>query len=124
MYLDGDGQARYVMCQPSHTTDAFTKIGMDGDEPAPLAGPGLLVKQTETWLPLWLDGRRATAKQLADQECWGDPMPRPSLEALDAVLRTSKSTTDSGHDCVKPKAIMQLPADLHERFVDLLMPSR
>ena len=50
---------------------AFTKSGIDGDEPAALAGPGLLVKQMEMWLPLWLDGRRAAAKQLADQECWG-----------------------------------------------------
>ena len=62
-------------------------IGIDGDEPAVLAGPGLLIKQMETCLPLWLDGRRAAAKQLVDQACWGDPVPGPCLASLDGVLK-------------------------------------
>ena len=75
----------------------------------------------ETWLPLWLDGRRAAAKQLADQEGWGDPLPRPSLEDVDNVFKTNKSTAGLGYDSVNPKAILQLPGELRERFIDLLM---
>ena len=53
-----------------------------------LAGPWLPIKQMETWLPLWMDGLRAAAKQLADQACRGDPTPRPSskLPSQAAVL--------------------------------------
>ena len=63
---------------------AFTKIGIDDGEHCGLAGPELLVKQMVTCLPLWLDGRRADAKQFADQEDWGELLPRPSLE--EAIL--------------------------------------
>ena len=55
----------------------FSKVGLDDDEVGGLAGPELLVKQLGAWLPLWLDGRRAIAKQLADQEDWGELLPRP-----------------------------------------------
>ena len=75
----------------------------------------------ETRLPLWLDGRRAAAKQLANQACWGDSMPRPSLEAVDIVFKTYKSTAGLGHESMNSKAILQLPGDLRERFIDLLM---
>ena len=51
-----------------------------------------------TWLPLWLDGRRAEARQLGDQADWGDPLPRPSLAEVDAVCKTYKSTAGLGHD--------------------------
>ena len=69
-----------------------------------MAGPGLVIKQMETWLPMWLDGRRAAAKQLADPACWGGPMPRQSFEALDSVLKTHKGTAGLGHGSVNPKA--------------------
>ena len=74
-----------------------------------------------TLLPLWLDGRRANGKQLADQEDWGEPWPRPSLEEVDDDCKTYKSTASLGHDRTNPKAILQLLVELRVRFVDLLM---
>ena len=67
-----------------------------------------------TWLPLLLDGRRANAKQLADHHVWG-------LEEVYDVCKTYKSTAGLGHDCINPKAILQLPGELRTRFIDLLM---
>ena len=84
-------------------------------------GRQLLVNQMGTWLPLWLDPRRANAKQLADQEDMGEPLPRPSLEEVDNVCKTYKHTAGLGHDCINPKAILQLPVELRVRFIDLLM---
>ena len=75
----------------------------------------------ETWLPLWLDGRRANTMQLADQEDWREPLPRPSLEEVDDVCKIFKSTAGLGHDCINPKATLQLPVQLRVRFIDLLM---
>ena len=92
--------------------------GSDGEG---LAGPQLLVNQMGTWLPLWLDPRRANAKQLADQEDMGEPLSRPSLEEVDNVCKTYKHTAGLGHDCINLKAILQLPDDLRVRFIDLLM---
>ena len=86
-----------------------------------IAGPELLVKQMETWLPLRLDGRRAAAKQLADQEEVGEPLPRPSLEEVDDVCKTYKSMAGLGHDCINPKAVLQMPVELRVRFIDLLV---
>ena len=74
-----------------------------------------------TWLPLWLDGRRANAKQLGDQEDWGEPLPRPSLDEVDGVCKTCKSAAGLCHDCINPKAILQLLEELRVRFTDLLM---
>ena len=74
-----------------------------------------------TWLPLWLDGRRANVKQLGDQEKRGEPLPRPTLEEIDAVCKTYKSTAGLGHDCINPRAVLQLPVDLRVRLIDLLM---
>ena len=103
---------------------AFTKIGIDnidnGEQGTP-AVPELLGKQMETWLPVWLDGCRAASKQLADQDDWGDPLPRPSLEKVDDVCKTYKNTAGLGHDCINPKAILQLSCELRTRFTDLLM---
>ena len=59
-------------------------------------------------------GRTANAKQLGDQEDWGDPLPRPSLEEVDDVCKTYKSTAGLGHDCINP-------VELRVRFIDLLM---
>ena len=64
----------------------FAKLVPDDGEQG-LAGPQLLVQQMRTWLPLWLDGRRANAKQLGDQEDWGEPLPRPSLQEVDGVCK-------------------------------------
>ena len=100
---------------------AFSKAGIDDGEHGGLAGPELLVNQLRTWLPLWLDGRRANAKQLAEQEDWGELLPRPSLEEVDDVCKTYKSTAGLGHDCINTKAILQLPVELRVRFIDLLM---
>ena len=100
---------------------AFSKAGIDDSTVSGLAGPELLVSQMGTWLPLWLDGRRAKSKQLADQEDWGELLPRPSLEEVDAVCKTFKSTAGLGHVCVNPKAILQPPDDLRVRFIDLLV---
>ena len=100
---------------------AFSKADIDDGDFSGLAGPELLVKQMGTWLPLWLDGRRANAKQLGDQEDWGEPLPRPTLEEVDAVCKTYKSTAGLGHDCINRKAILQLPVELRARFIDLLM---
>ena len=99
----------------------FSKAGLDLGDGEGLVGPQLLVNQIGTWLPLWLDPRRANAKQLADQEDKGEPLPRPSLEEVDNVCKTYKHTAGLGHDCINPKAILQLPVDLRVRFIDLLM---
>ena len=40
----------------------FSKVGLDVVDGDGLAGPQLLVNQMGTWLPLWLDSRRANAK--------------------------------------------------------------
>ena len=74
----------------------FTKIGIESGEQCTFAGPELPVKQMKIWLLLWLDGRRAAANQLADQDDWGDPLPRPSLEEVDDVCKTYKSTAGLG----------------------------
>ena len=109
-------------CQGSAgATHGFSKVGIDDGQVGGLAGPELLVKQMETWLPLWLDGRRANAKQLADQEDWREPLPRLSLEEVDDVCKTYKSTAGLGHDCINIKAILQLQVELRVRFIDLLM---
>ena len=84
---------------------ALTKISIDNCKQGTLAAPELLAKQMETWLPLWLDGRRAAAKQLADQEEFGDPLPRPSLEDVDDVCKTYKSAAGLGHDCTNPSSL-------------------
>ena len=63
----------------------ISKAGLDCGDGEGLAGPQLLVNQMVTWPPLWLDPRRANAKQLADQEDMGQPLPRPSLEEVDNV---------------------------------------
>ena len=112
-------------CQGSAgAAHGFSKVGLDvgdGDGDG-LAGPQLLVKQIgEAWLPLWLDSRRANAKQLADQEDVGEPLPRPSLEEVDNVCKTYKHTAGMGHDCINRKAILQLPVQMRVRFIDLLM---
>ena len=109
-------------CQGSAgAAHGFSKAGLDAGDGEGLAGPQLLVNQMGTWLPLWLDPRRANAKQLADQEDMGEPLPRPSLEEVDNVCKTYKHTAGLGHDCINPKAILQLPVDLRVRFIDLLM---
>ena len=79
----------------------FSKVGLDHSEVGGLAGPELLVKEMGTWLPLLLDPRSANAKQLADQEDWGELLPRPSLEEVDAVCKTYKST--AGLDTSTPR---------------------
>ena len=109
-------------CQSSAgAAHGFSKVGLDAGDGEGLAGPQLWVNQMGTWLPLWLDPRRANAKQLADQEDMGEPLPRPSLEDVDNVCKTYKHTEGLGHDCINPKAILQLPVDLRVRFIDLLM---
>ena len=109
-------------CQGSAgAAHGFSKAGLDSGDGEGLAGPQLLVNQMGTWLPLWLDPRRANAKQLADQEDVGEPLPRPSLEEVDNVCKTYKHTAGLGHDCINPKAILQLPVELRVRFIDLLM---
>ena len=109
-------------CQGSAgAAHGFSKAGLDVGDGEGLAGPQLLVNQMGTWLPLWLDPRRANAKQLADQEDMGEPLQRPSLEEVDNVCKTYKHTAGLGHDCINPKAILQLPVDLRVRFIDLLM---
>ena len=103
-------------CQGSAgAAHGFSKVGLDDGEGGGLAGPQLLVKQVETWLPLWLDSRRANAKRLADQEDVGEPSKRSTM------CKTYKSTAGLGHDCTNPKAILQLPVELRVRFIDLLM---
>ena len=87
--------------------------GLDDGENCGLAGPELLVKQSGTWLPLWLDTSRANAKQLADQEYWGDPLPRPSLEEVDDVCKTCNNTAGLGYDCINPKAACALHRFAH-----------
>ena len=68
-------------CQGSAgAAHGFSKAGLDVGDGEGLAGPQLLVNQMGTWLPLWLDPRRANAKQLADQDDMGEPLPRLSLE--------------------------------------------
>ena len=63
-------------CQGSEgAADGFSKVGLDVGNGDGLAGPQLLVNQMGTWLPLWLDPRRANVKQLADQEDMGEPLP-------------------------------------------------
>ena len=100
-------------CQGSAgAAHGFSKAGLDVGDGDGLAGPQLLVNQMGTWLPLWLDPRRANAKQLADQEDVGEPLPRPSLKEVDKVCKTYKHTAGLGHDCINPKAILQLPVDL------------
>ena len=100
-------------CQGSAgAAHGFSKVGLDVGDCDGLAGPQLLVKQMETWLPLWLDSRRANAKQLADQEDMGEPSPRLSLEEVDNVCKTYKHTAGLDHDCVNPKAVLQLPVEL------------
>ena len=109
-------------CQGSAgAAHGFSKAGLDFGDGEGLAGPELLLNQMGTWLPLWVDPRRANAKQLADQEDMGQPLPRPSLEEVDNVCKTYKHTAGLGHDCINPKAILQLPVDLRVRFIDLLM---
>ena len=41
----------------------------------------------------------------------GEPLPRPSLEEVDNVCKTYKDTAVMGHDCINPKAILQLPVE-------------
>ena len=109
-------------CQGSAgAAHGFSKAGLDVGDGEGLAGPQLLVNQMGTWLPLWLDPRRANAKQLADQEDMGEPLPRPSLEEVDNVCKTYKHTAGLGHDCINTKASLQLPVELRVRFIDLLM---
>ena len=109
-------------CQGSAgAAHGFSKAGLDSGDGEGLAGPQLLVNQMGTWLPLWLDPRRANAKQLADQEEVGEPLPRPTLEEVDNVCKTYKHTAGLGHDCISPKAILKLPVELRVRFIDLLM---
>ena len=95
----------------------FTKTGIDNGKQGTLAGAEQLAKQMETWLPLWLDGRRAAAKQLADQEDW-NPLPRPSLEEVDDVCKTTRARLVWD---INPKAVLQLLVELRVRFIDLLM---
>ena len=103
-------------CQGSAgAAHGFSKVGLDDGEGGGLAGPQLLVRH------MWLDSRRANAKQLADPEDVEEPLPRPSLEEVDDVCKTYKSTAGLGHDCINPKAILQLPVELRVRFIDLLM---
>ena len=109
-------------CQGSAgAAHGFSKVGLDVGDGEGLAGPQLLVNQMGTWLPLWLDPRRANAKQLADQEDMGERLPRNSLEEVDNVCKTYKHTAGLGHDCINPNAILQLPAELRVRFIYLLM---
>ena len=37
------------------------------------------------------------------------------------MCKTYKHTAGLGHDCINPKAILQLPVELRVRFIDLLM---
>ena len=37
------------------------------------------------------------------------------------MCKTYKHSAGLGHDCINPKAILQLPVDLRVRFIDLLM---
>ena len=84
---------------------ASTKTGIEDGEHCGLAGPELLVKQMETWLPLCMDGRRANAKQLTDQEL----LPRPSLEEVGDVCKTYKSTAGLGHRLHQPQGCSTAP---------------
>ena len=109
------------VCQESAgAAHGFSKVGLDVGDGEGLAGPQLLANQMGTWLLLWLDPRRANAKQLADQENMGESLPRPSLEEVDNVCKTYKHTAGLGQDCINPKAILQLPVELRLRFIDLL----
>ena len=59
-------------CQGSAgAAHGFSMASLDFGDGELLSDPPLLVNQMVTWLPLWLDPRRANAKQLADQEDMG-----------------------------------------------------
>lgn len=50
---------------------AFAKLGIDVGSAASASGPRLSDEQLATGLPLWMDGRRAAAKQLRDLTAGG-----------------------------------------------------
>ena len=109
--VGGNGR-RKLARGPARAAHGFSKVGLDVGDGDGLAGPQPLVNQMGTWLPLWLDPRRANAKQLADQEDMGEPLPRPSLEEVDNVCKTYKHTAGLGHDCINPKA-SRIASTLH-----------
>ena len=51
----------------------------------------------------------------------GRAFAKPSLEEVDDVCKTYKSIVGLGHDCINPKAILELQVELRVRFVDLLV---
>ena len=109
-------------CQGSAgAAHGFSEAGLDVGDVDGLAGPQLLVnKWGRGYRSGWIRAE-TTAKQLADQEDMGEPLPRPSLEEVDNVCKTYKHTAGLGRDCINRKAILQLPVELRARFIDLLM---
>ena len=76
-------------CQGSaRAGHAFSKTGIDDGKHGGLAGPELLVKQMETWLPLWLDGRRAM-QDIQEHRWIGTRLHQPQGYSADASRTAS-----------------------------------
>ena len=94
--------------------------GLDDGEHCGLAGPELLVKQMETWLPHSLDAGRMPSSlptRRTGESCCHDLHSKRST----MFARHTKSTAGLVHDCINLKATLQLYCELRERFIDLLM---
>ena len=101
----------------------FSKVGIDDGEVGGLARPELLVKANGDMVAAMV-GRAQGERQTACRPGGLGRAARPSLEEVDDVCKTCKSTAGLGHDCVIPKAILQLPVELRVRFVGFLWLSR
>ena len=58
-------------------------------------------RQLGVWLLLLVDEGREAAPQLRDQEYWSEPLQRPTLNKLDALLQTYKAGTGGLLECIK-----------------------
>ena len=91
----------------------------------PVVGAGAVEAALGTWLPMWwkaghvaaTDERRRAAAALTPDE----RMPRPSVDALDAVLGTYGDHIGLGADQLHPRSLLYLPRPFRVRFLDLLM---
>ena len=73
----------------------FAEVGIDDGEVGGPVGPELLVKQMGTWLMLWLDGRRANAKQrrIGESLCQDPHSQRSTMSAKHTSTQQGWATT-------------------------------
>ena len=107
----------FIKCQTQQAVTArcsrqWAKEACQGSRQAPGTPSPRLASATAS-MAGWL-GRSCLSHKLSHGCCygwvdWGEVLPRPSLEEVDDVCKTSKSTAGLGHDCISPLAVVCCP---------------